>query len=101
MTIDKLAACLSAVALFVSPVQAARDDPSDKPIHPLVFQMVLCWWSDTESPVVTEVNLDAVRRNRNQFDRDAVTRKDGWIRGAAAPPSNSTTTVAGPRPLPR
>ncbi len=40
--------------------------------------MIQCWISDTESPVVTEVNLDAVQRNRNQFDKDGIKQEDGW-----------------------
>jgi hypothetical protein len=47
--------------------------------HPEVFGMIQSWISDTESPVVTEVNLDAVQRNRNQFDQDGVKHEDGWI----------------------
>ena len=38
-------------------------------IHPKVFSMVESWLSDMTSPVVTEVNLDAVRENGNQFYR--------------------------------
>jgi hypothetical protein len=47
--------------------------------HPLVFSMIENWISDVESPVVTEVNLDAVQRNRNQFDHDEVKQEDGWV----------------------
>ena len=36
-------------------------------IHPKVFSMVECWLSDREDPVVTEINLNAVRQNGNQF----------------------------------
>ena len=32
-------------------------------IHPKVFSMIDCWISDSESPVVTEINLDAVEKN--------------------------------------
>jgi hypothetical protein len=48
-------------------------------LHPEVFSMVECWISDTESPVVTEVNLDAVQSDRNQFDGDEVKQEDGWM----------------------
>ena len=41
-------------------------------VHPAVFEMALGWISDTVSPVVTEVNLDAIYTNRNQFDYDLV-----------------------------
>lgn len=57
----------------------ARDVIELPTIHPKVFQMVFSWLSDTASPVVTEVNLDAVGIDRNQFDFDAVTNEDGWV----------------------
>ena len=47
--------------------------------HPEVFSMIQCWLSDTASPVVTEVNLDAIQRDRNQFDQAAIKQEDGWI----------------------
>ena len=59
-------------------------DPAEKPIHPQVFDMVKCWISDTASPVVTEINLDAVAKNRNQFDDDAVRRNGEWIEAKSA-----------------
>jgi hypothetical protein len=45
-----------------------------------VFQMVLCWDSDMISPVLTEINLDAVYRNNDQFDfkrLEIVTESEG------------------------
>lgn len=48
-------------------------------VHPQVFGLVQCWISDTQSPVVTEFNLEAVEKNCNQFDSDEVAQKDGWI----------------------
>ena len=48
-------------------------------IHPKVFQLVESWISDTEQPVVTEVNLDAVTKNRNQFDFSTVRTVGEWI----------------------
>lgn len=48
-------------------------------IHPKVFEMVTSWDSDTEQPVVTEVNLDAVAKNRNQFDFSKVKKNGEWI----------------------
>src|SRR6266478_7280529 len=38
-------------------------------IHPKVFNMINCWISDSESPVVTEINLDAVEKNGNEFNQ--------------------------------
>lgn len=40
--------------------------------------MIACWISDTESPVATELNLDAVEKNRNQFSNDEIKQEDGW-----------------------
>jgi hypothetical protein len=47
--------------------------------HPEVFSMIESWISDPESPVVTEVNLDAVQRNGNQFDQKGIKQENGWI----------------------
>ncbi|OVE75855.1 hypothetical protein BVX97_03345 [bacterium E08(2017)] len=49
-----------------------------KPIHPAIFEMVECWLSDTASPVVTEINLDAVEKNRNQFDYTRLQKDGDW-----------------------
>lgn len=49
-------------------------------VHPKVFNLIDCWISDSESPVVTEINLDAVEKNGNEF-YDAGLRQDGeWTR---------------------
>jgi hypothetical protein len=47
-------------------------------VHPQVFSMIQCWLSDTDSPVVTEVSLDAVEKNRNQFSKDEDKEEGGW-----------------------
>jgi len=49
-------------------------------IHPKVFSMINCWVSDSESPVVTEINLDAVEKNGNEFDQDGVKQDGEWLR---------------------
>ena len=49
-------------------------------IHPKVFSYVEGWLSDGESPVVTEINLDAVKLSTNQFQTDEIKEQDGWIR---------------------
>jgi hypothetical protein len=49
-------------------------------IHPKVFSMINCWISDSESPVVTEINLDAVEKNGNQFNSDEVKPDGEWLR---------------------
>jgi hypothetical protein len=48
-------------------------------IHPKVFNMIECWISDSESPVATKINLNAVEKNGNQFNEDGL-REDGeWL----------------------
>lgn len=49
-------------------------------IHPKVFSYIEGWLSDGESPVVTEINLDAVKISTNQFQTDEIKEVDGWIR---------------------
>jgi hypothetical protein len=62
------------------------NSPATKPsavslrIHPKVFNMIDCWISDSESPVVSEINLNAVELNRNQFDYDDVKPEGEWVR---------------------
>src|SRR5438094_1190454 len=48
-------------------------------IHPKVFNMIECWISDLESPVVTEINLDAVEKNGNQFNQDEIKQDGEWL----------------------
>jgi hypothetical protein len=48
-------------------------------IHPKVFSMVNCWISDSESPVVTEINLDAVEKNGNEFNQDQLKQDGEWL----------------------
>jgi hypothetical protein len=47
-------------------------------IHPEVFSMINCWISDSESPVVTEINLDAVEKNGNEFNQDGLKQDSEW-----------------------
>jgi hypothetical protein len=49
-------------------------------IHPKVFNMIDCWISDSESPVVTEINLDAVEKDGNQFNQDGLKDDGDWLR---------------------
>src|SRR5438874_2506192 len=48
-------------------------------IHPKIFSMINCWISDSESPVVTEINLDAVEKNGNEFDQDGLKQDGEWL----------------------
>ncbi len=54
--------------------------PESPIIHPAVFPMVMRWISETESPVVSEVNLDAMLRDRNQFSFEEVSTDGEWFR---------------------
>ena len=62
------------------------NSPATKPsalslrIHPKVFNMIDCWISDSESPVVSEINLDAVELDRNEFNYDDVKPNGEWAR---------------------
>ncbi len=49
-------------------------------IHPKVFNLIDCWISDSESPVVTEINLDAVEKNGNEFNDDGLKQEGEWTR---------------------
>ncbi len=67
--------------LSISSFGAEKPSPAShsKPIfHPKIFEMIECWVSDGESPIATEINLDAVAANRNQFDPDGVKRDGPW-----------------------
>jgi len=59
---------------------AAAQTPAALKIHPKVLNMIDCWVSDSESPVVTEINLDAVEKNGNQFNNDDVKPDGEWLR---------------------
>jgi hypothetical protein len=59
---------------------ASPTQTSPLKIHPKVFSMINCWISDSESPVVTEINLDAVEKNGNQFNSDDVRPVGEWLR---------------------
>ena len=56
-------------------------------VHPKVFNLIDCWISDSESPVVTEINLDAVEKNGNEFN-DAELRQDGEWTQCPLPDTN-------------
>ena len=48
-------------------------------IHPKVFNMIDCWISDSESPVATEINLNAVEKNGNQFNEEGLRQDGDWL----------------------
>ena len=70
-------------ASFAAEKKPAPPAPELK-VHPLIFNMVQGWLSDGESPVVTEVNLDAAAASRNQFDLETVKTENEWIRSPGA-----------------
>jgi hypothetical protein len=49
-------------------------------LHPKIFNLIECWISDSESPVVTEINLDAVEKNGNEFNDDGLKADREWTR---------------------
>lgn len=57
-------------------------------IHPKVFDMIDCWLSDSECPVVTEINLDAIEMNSNQFNMDDVKPDGEWWRAPSPKPAD-------------
>jgi hypothetical protein len=70
------------IAQSLHPIQSAGPAApvSALKIHPKVFSMISCWLSDSESPVVTEINLDAVEKNGNQFNSADVKPDGEWTR---------------------
>jgi hypothetical protein len=58
---------------------ALATETSALKIHPKVFNMIDCWVSDSESPVATEINLNAVEKNGNQFNEDGLKQDGDWL----------------------
>jgi hypothetical protein len=78
---------LAEFANIVQSLHSIREDKGATPaaaqtsalkIHPKVFSMINSWISDSESPVVTEVNLDAVEKNGNEFNQDGLKQDGEW-----------------------
>ena len=65
--------------LASTPAGAAAAEASPLKVHPKVFNLIDCWISDSESPVVTEINLDAVEKNGNQFNEDGLKQEGDWV----------------------
>lgn len=74
-----LSVAIILMTAFMRPDSKAEDSPDVRTIHPAAFELVTCWNSDSEQPVVTEINLDAVRKNRNQFDATTVRINGDWV----------------------
>jgi hypothetical protein len=74
---------LAVPCLQASDKKAAPQQP-DPRIHPKVFSYIEGWLSDGESPVVTEINLDAVEVSGNQFQADDIKQENEWTRSPNA-----------------
>jgi hypothetical protein len=59
--------------------KTAESTPELK-IHPKIFTYIEGWLSDGESPIATEINLDAAEGSANQFNTQEIKQEDGWIR---------------------
>ena len=72
----------SKIVTSLHPIKGDAKAGSAPPLklHPKIFNMIDCWLSDSQSPVVTEFNLDAVETNGNQFDMDDVKPDGEWTR---------------------
>lgn len=75
-----LASTALAASIPIHFLWAADQKTDDSPkIHPQVFCMIVGWHSDREMPVATEINLDAIAKNQNQFPQEEVKQDDGWV----------------------
>jgi hypothetical protein len=61
------------------PAEKPATEKSALKIHPKVFNMIDSWISDSESPVATEINLNAVEKNGNQFNEDGLKQDGDWL----------------------
>jgi hypothetical protein len=61
------------------PANAPAAEAAALKIHPKVFNMIDCWISDSESPVATEINLNAVEKNGNQFNEHGLKQDGDWL----------------------
>ncbi len=70
------------VVAFAAFCASCAGNPPATPAHPAIppefFEKVCCWISDNEEPVMTEINLDAVERNRNEAS-GLRARSDEWV----------------------
>jgi hypothetical protein len=82
----------SKVVTSLHPIKADGKTASAPPplkVHPRIFDMIDCWLSDSESPIVTEINLDAVEINKNEFDMDEVKPDGEWTRAPMPKPQDA------------
>ena len=81
MTVAEFEKIVSSLHPIKGDTKTAAAPPPLK-LHPKIFNMIDCWISDSQSPVVTEINLNAVEMNQNQFDMDDVKPDGEWTRVA-------------------
>jgi hypothetical protein len=79
---------LAEFSKIVQSLHPIRDEKATTPtaaqtsalkIHPKVFSVINCWISDSETPVVTEINLDAVVKDGNEFNQDGLKQDGDWL----------------------
>ena len=80
ITVAEFAKIIKSLHPIRPEAQAAQTSAAPLKIHPKVFNMIECWISDSESPVVTEINLDAVEKNGNEFNDDGLRQDGEWTR---------------------
>jgi hypothetical protein len=80
MTLDEFRKIVQSLHSVRSTGLTAPASAASLKIHPKVFNLIDCWISDSESPVVTEINLDAVEKNGNEFNEDGVRQDGEWMR---------------------
>lgn len=69
----------STLTATTPPAEKPAAEKSTLKIHPKVFNMIDSWISDSESPVATEINLNAVDKNGNQFNEDGLKQDGEWL----------------------
>jgi hypothetical protein len=72
-----------AIAALLAVAKETKESSGTAPtlkVHPKVFNLITSWVSDSEEPVVTEINLDAVEKNGNEFNDDDLVADGEWTR---------------------
>ena len=83
---ETIAALSLAAILIYHPADADKKDSGARHAPELhstrrgISTYIEGWLSDGESPIATEINLDAVEMSTNQFQPDEVQQEDGWFR---------------------
>jgi hypothetical protein len=88
MTVAEFSKIVTSLHPIKGDTKTASAPPPLK-LHPKIFDMIDCWLSDSESPVVTEINLDAVEMNKNEFDIDEVKPDGEWTRAPMPKPQDA------------